>query len=395
MKLKNINHNHRIQRVFLYLLAIILHPFLKVKKGRVLFIAYDGNQYSCNPRAISDFILDNNLDGFELFWLFNDCYIPPQIDEQIKIVVGRTLRALVAINTSEFVFTNKRTNPWMFSWIKKKGQKYIMTWHGRALKKCELDAIDTLGPNYLKRMKNDSAYCDLFLSDSRYNSNLYHKAFLYDGEILEKGFPRNDIFFDKSKHVEIKKKVFDYYEFNETDKVVLYAPTFRGKMNLDCYNIDWGNATPALEKMLGGKVKILIRLHPNFLGSNIDRSSLFSSDNLIEATTYNNINDLIIASDMMVSDYSSCMFDFAFTKRPCFIYATDSEKYERGYYLNLKELPFPFAENNDQFLDNIKNFDDAKYQSELQICMDTVFGSFDTGHASEAVVNWMKDKSII
>ena len=109
MKLKNINHNHRIQRVFLYLLAIILHPFLKVKKGRVLFIAYDGNQYSCNPRAISDFILDNNLDGFELFWLFNDCYIPPQIDEQIKIVVGRTLRALVAINTSEFVFTNKKT----------------------------------------------------------------------------------------------------------------------------------------------------------------------------------------------------------------------------------------------------------------------------------------------
>ena len=394
MFLQKINRNHRIERIVWYIVSLILHPFLKIRKGRVLFVAYGGNQYSCNPRAISEYIL-SKCEDFEVVWLFTKNHIPEEINPRIKIVEYLTIKAVLAINTSEFVVTNKRTDPWIFAWKKKKGQKYIMTWHGgRPLKKVELDAIDSLGPSYLKRMKNDSAYCDLFLSESRYTSNLYHNAFLYDGEILEKGIPRNDIFFDVKQHAQIKKNVFNHFGIDRDFKVVLYAPTFRKNKNLDCYNIDWLNIIPALEKLLEGRVKVLIRLHPNFLGSSVDRSLLFSNENLLEATTYNNFNDLIIASDMMISDYSSCMFDFAFTKRPCFIYAVDSEKYERGFYMNLRDLPFPFAEDNEQLLCNILNFNIKAYQSSLQKCMDNMFGTFDTGHATKAVVDWMIERRL-
>lgn len=386
----NINPNHRIQRILLYMLAIILHPFLRVKKGKVICIAYGGSQYSCNPRYISEYIVNNRLDVFQVYWLFNKNNVPRDIDSRIKVVIYMTIKAIIAINTSEFVITNQRTDPWIYAWIKKKGQYYIMTWHsGRALKRIELDAIDSLGQKYLRIMKNDSAYCDLFLSESVFTTQLYKKSFLYNGEILEKGIPRNDIFFKKDKHKEIKNEVLKYFGFNEFDKIVLYAPTFRQEMNLDYYDIKWEVIVPAFEKMLQGNVKILIRLHPNFIRSKIDMSDLFHIDNVKDATAYNDINDLIISSDVLISDYSSCMFDFAFMKRPIFIYATDYSKYERGFYMNIKNLPFPFAKNNTELLSNIQSFDSNEYEIKLETSMKSLFHSFDKGNATEAVVEWM------
>lgn len=388
--IKNINHNYRVQRILLYALSIVLHPFLRIKKGKVICFAYGGSQYSCNPRYISEYLANNEFDRFQVYWLFDKRNIPQNFDGRMKVVFYRTIKAVLAINTSEFVITNKRTDPWIYAWIKKKGQKYIMTWHGgKPLKKIELDAIDSLGPKYLRRMKHDSAYCDLFLSESVYTSHLYKKSFLYDGEILERGLPRNDIFFNTNKHKEIKKQVFRHFGFDECDKVILYAPTFRGSMSLECYDIDWENIMLAFEKKLHGKVKVLIRLHPNFLGKRVDCSALFGADNVYEATTYDNINDLIIASDVMISDYSSCMFDFAFMKRPIFIYAKDSEKYERGFYLNIKELPFPFAENNTELLSNILSFESSIYEEKLKMLMEEFFHSFDKGDATKSVVEWM------
>lgn len=395
MNIRRINYNHRIQRILLYLLAIFLHPFLKVKKGRVICFAYGGDQYSCNPRYISEYILNHELKQFDIYWLFQRKNVPAKIDGRIKIVIYRTIRAVIAINTAEFVITNKRTDPWQYAWVKKRGQKYIMTWHGgNPLKKIELDAIEVLGPAYLRKMKNDSSYCDLFLSGSRYTSDIYRKSFLYDGEILEKGLPRNDIFFTPSKHVEIKDKVFNHFGFNDDDKIVLYAPTFRKKMDLTCYSIDWGKIIPAFEDLLHGNVKVLIRLHPNFLGGNIDRTTIFNALNVYDATTYDDINDLIISSDVMITDYSSCMFDFAFMRRPIFIFATDVDEYDRGFYVNIRELPLHFSQNNEELLLNIKKFDNIKYQEELEYLMNVFFHGFDTGQATKCVVDWMISRGL-
>lgn len=356
-------------------------------------MAYGGNQYSCSPRCISEYIATNNRNDFELIWLFSKDNLPSNIDGRIKVVIYLTLQAVVAINTAEFVITNKRTDPRDYGWIKKKGQKYVMTWHGdKPIKKIELDAIETLGSRYLNRMKRDSAYCDLFLSGSKYTTNIYRNSFLYKGEILEKGVPRNDIFFDKQKHKAIKKTVFDHFGFSEGDVIVLYSPTFRGNLTLEYYNIDWKRVVPAFEDKFCGTIKVLIRLHPNFLSSDIDRSSLFNNDCLYEATGYGDINDLIIASDVMISDYSSCIFDFAFMERPCFLYAVDSAKYERGFYLDIRDLPFPFSENNDELVCNINSFEFDFYRDNLRRCMRDKFVSYDTGHATEAVVEWMLKK---
>lgn len=395
MIFKNLNPNHRIKRIILYILSIILHPFLKIRKGTVLCVAYDGHQYSCNPRSITEYILENESNNFEILWLFNKECIPDLLDDRIHIIICRTIRALLAINTAEFVITNKRTDPWTYAWIKKKGQKYIMTWHGgKPLKKIEMDAIESLGPKYLKRMKNDSSYCDLFLSESKFTTEMYRRSFLYKGEILEKGAPRNDIFFKEGTHKLIKKEVYDYFGFDINDKIVLYAPTFRGEMNFDNYNIDWKRAIPAFEQLLKGKVNVIIRLHPNFLRQGVNRSALFMEKNIYDGTMYNNINDLMIAADVLISDYSSCMFDFTFLKRPVFLFATDYSKYDRGFYFKLKELPFPFSDNNNSLYNNIRTFDIERYQDELSKFMNEMFQIFDKGNASEEVVKWMKQMTV-
>lgn len=391
--ISKLNYNNRIRRMLLYILAIFLHPFLRVKKGRVLFFSYAGSQYSCNPRFISEYILKTTSD-LKVFWLFNRNNIPGNLDKKIKVVTSLSFRSLLTINTAEFVITNKRTSPWMYGWIKKKNQKYIMTWHGgKPLKKIELDAIESLSSVYLRRMKQDSAYCNLFLSESRFTTNLYRRSFLYDGEILEKGSPRNDVFFDKNKHGFIKQSVLNYFNLFNDVHLVLYAPTFRGDYSLDSYNIEWDRVVSSFEKILGGNVKILIRLHPNFLNNRIDLSSLLNKEYIYDATKYADINDLMIASDVLISDYSSCMFDFAYTEKPCFIYAIDSEKYERGFYFNIRELPFPFAENNIVLINNIEKFNLKEYQKKLKVFMQEQFGSFDNGHASEAAVNWILEKT--
>ena len=395
MRLFSLSKNNRPVRLVLYVLSILLHPFKKIKKGRVLFISYGGTQYSCNPRFISDYLLAHYQDKFEVYWFFRKNTLSyDDLDRRLKIVEDLTLRSLMIFNTAEFVVSNKRILPWVYGWKKKKGQKYIMTWHGgKPLKRIELDAAESLSSSYLRRMKHDSAYCDLFLSESAFTTNLFHKSFMYDGEILEKGSPRNDIFFDVEKHVSIKQHVHNYFGIPNNSHIVLYAPTFRGNYSLKSYGVNWDIVIPVFEKKLGGHVTVLIRLHPNFLNNRIDRSSLFKNSHLIEATQYNDINELMIASDALISDYSSCMFDFAFTRRPCFIYAVDSSQYERGFYFNIRELPFPFAENSVEFVENIERFNNEHYQKRLGEFMENQFGPFDTGHASEFVVDWMLERS--
>lgn len=386
---------NRLIKLFDNILSLVVRCFVSVKKGRVMCWAYSGKQYSCNPRYLTEYLLEHNPE-FEIYWVFRKGVDTSSIDKRIKCVRLRSWRYYLLVNSAEFLFTNARTDPWRMCWHKRDGQKYIMMWHGGvALKKIEKDAEDKLSYSYLKRAKADSKVCDLMISGCRAQSVLLKEKFWYDGEILEKGIPRNDIFFKQELHTDIRERICRQYSIARDSRIVLYAPTFRENRSIEPYRIAWTEIMPYLKEFFGSeKVVVLLRMHPNIINQ-VDISSLLNCDNVIDVTRYHDMQELLCVSDMLITDYSSSMFDFTMQSRPCVLYATDIEQYDRGYYYKFTELPYPVARNNEELKAHLASFDKAKYEADLQRFFSDVVGLCEDGHASEALAVWMQQHSMV
>ena len=385
---------NRFVKVFGNLFSLACGSFTQVKKGRVMCWAYNFKQYSCNPRYLTEYLLKNNPE-FEIYWVFRKKVDISGIDSRIKCVGFRSLEYYKLVNSAEFFITNSRTDPYRIYWHKRPGQKYLMLWHGGvALKKIEKDAEEKLGYSYVQKSKIDSKVCDLMTSSCRYQTDLMENKFWYSGEILKKGIPRNDIFFDMEQRASLNAKVRKLYSISSGDKIVMYAPTFRRGNDLSPYSINWDKVIPELEKVFGGvQVRVLVRLHPNLIGK-VDTSGLVAYEKVTDATLYHDMQELLCVSDMLITDYSSAMFDFAMLERPCLLYATDIEKYDRGYYFRFDELPFPLARTQEELLCNLASFDRSEYDNKVTTFFDTNIGIYDDGHASEAIAEWMISRSI-
>ena len=381
---------NRSIKLFNNLLSLAVGCFVPVKKGRVMCWSYAFKQYSCNPRYLTEYLLEYNPE-FEIYWVFRKGVDTSTIDKRIKCVRLRSWQYYLLVNSAEFLLTNARTDPWRIFWHKRKGQKYIMMWHGGvALKKIEKDAEDKLSYSYIKRAQADSRVCDLMISGCRAQTKLLEEKFWYDGEILKRGIPRNDIFFKPELHAEIRQKVFRQYSIEDGSRIVLYAPTFRENRSIEPYRIAWSEMMPYLRQFFGcEKVTVLLRMHPNLI-NRVDTSSLISCENVIDVTKYHDMQELLCMSDMLITDYSSSMFDFTMQQRPCVLYATDIEEYDRGYYYKFTELPYPVARNNEELKQILSSFDKAKYEAELQTFFSKVVGLCEDGHASEALAEWMQ-----
>ena len=352
----------------LYFIGCIIRLFTKVHKNRILCWSYYGKKYSCNPRYITEYLLEHNPNEFEIYWAFMDKHklsLPPQI----KAVSYNSLKYLYLLNTSEYVITNARTEIKTFKvWKKRKGQKYIMTWHSSmGIKAIEKDVADKLGPFYVGAAKTDSEYCDLIFSGCKFRSNVIRRAFWYDNEILEKGTPRNDMLFDKSKYNVLKEKIFTTYSIPNDAKILLYAPTFRKDHKLHYYKLNWDRIVNVLNNKFNNNFYILLRLHPNMIGDCEDVSTLLNYQKVIDVTLYEDMQELLTVSDILITDYSSSTFDMALTYKPCFIYATDYSTYDRGTYLALDSLLFPFAQSENELIDLLKNFDSSVYEKTLKV----------------------------
>ena len=380
---------NRIGKSFGNIFSLIIRCFTRVHKGRMMCWAYTFKQYSCNPRYLTEYLLENNTE-FEIFWVFRGNVDTSGVDKRIKCVRYKSLQYYILVNTAEFFITNARTDPYRIYWHKRKGQKYVMLWHGGvALKRIEKDAEDQLSYSYLKKAKIDSKVCDLMVSGCRFQTSLLKEKFWYDGEILERGIPRNDVFFDKARHPEMKERICHKYGISPDSRIVLYAPTFRRNKSIEPYRIDWSRVVPELRKIYGTeKISILLRLHPNLIGK-AEASSLINDESVIDVTRYHDMQELLCVSDLLITDYSSSMFDITMLKKPCMLYATDIEKYNRGYYFDFAELPFPLARNEEELIGNIRTFDSAAYDESVESFFEKHIGLCEDGNASKAIAGWL------
>lgn len=349
-----------------------------IKNNKIFLFSYYGSQYGCSPKYISEYITKNYpKDKFDVVWAFNDLSSKEHI-QGIRKVKIMSLKYFYELCTSKVIITNFRTTN-MFK--KRKNQYYIQTWHSSLrLKQIEKDAENSLPENYVKMAKEDSKKCDLLISGCRYSTEIFRRAFWYDGEIFESGTPSNDILL--SDNINIINKVKNKLNIQDEFRVVLYAPTFRKDKTLDVYNLNYNQIIDALENKFGGKWILLIRLHPHL--TNIAKS-IQDRKNIKNVTEYDDVQELMLISDILITDYSSVMFSFMLTKKPCFLYAPDIELYknnDRNLYFEMDELPFLKAENNEEMLKNISIYDENKYRELCEEMLDKI-GVYDDGKASK------------
>jgi CDP-glycerol:poly(glycerophosphate) glycerophosphotransferase len=332
-------------------------------QNKIVFSCFYGENYEGNPKYISDYLLKKRKD-IKQVWV-NHTKNKFELDKSIEVVKWGSIKMIYELATAK-VWIDTHNKP---LWIKKrKKQFYLETWHGGlGMKKIEGDAEDKYTPTIVKSIKHNSKMADLFISNSRHLTNIYKRAFWYDGPILEVGFPKNDIFYaPKEKLENIRNKVLNQLNIPLNKKVVLYAPTFRNTQRLDVYDVDFKKLKENLEKKFQKEFVVLFRLHPRIRHLSKEFSKLYNG--IIDASYYDNMQELIIATDVFITDYSSGIFDFASLRRPGFLYAKDIKEYEgeRGLYFDLHNMPFPLAQNNDELEENILNFDNDKYIKNLE-----------------------------
>lgn len=177
---------------------------------------------------------------------------------------------------------------------------------------------------------------DFWISNSDFETNVYKTAFwnVKDETVLLYGHPRNDIFFDTKKMQMARQKVAVAYGA-EGKKILLYAPTFREDYRTDCYGLDFFHLAKHIKRRFGGEWVFLVRLHPRI--RDMADEILPSAAGIVNATRYADMQELLAAADCLITDYSSCAFDFMLTRRPVFLFATDIHEYdtERGFYYPL------------------------------------------------------------
>lgn len=366
----------------------IIHLFNRfpIQHNKIFLFSYYGSQYGGNPKYISESILRSDSVGhFDIVWAFNDLKSKQHLSGFRKVKT-LSLRYFYDLCTAKVVITNFRTTD---LFVKRKEQYYIQTWHSSLrLKQIEKDAEDVLTPDYIQMAKRDSQKCDLLLSGCQYSSEIFKRAFWYDGEIFEHGTPRNDVLFEENKSK--KKEILKALKIPGDYRVILYAPTFRKGDRLDVYNLDYQAILEKLASRFGGEWIFLVKWHPHLLPHS---DQLVTGGNVVNVTTYDDVQELLSIADVLISDYSSLMFDFAITRRPCFLYVPDFHDYidqDRKLYFDLMELPFISVKTNGELIEEIGSYDQKKYRKQLLKFLERV-GSFEDGKAGEHLVRHIKE----
>lgn len=351
---------------------------LPINKRRVLFISYYGTQYGCNPKYISQYLTAFHPDEADIIWAFTNQKAHHDI-YGIRTVRYGSLAYKLALATSRIICTNYRMTE---DFCKRPGQIYIQTWHSSLrLKKIEKDTVDTLPAHYVRMAMHDSSQTDLLIAGCRMSHQTFVNSFWYNGEILDCGTPRNDILVNHDQ--KLQNIVRQRLHILPNTRIVLYAPTFRRDKNTEVYNVDFSLLCNSLSRRFGGQWVPVVRLHPHL----INCKNFENQNTIVDATTYDDIQELLSVTDVLVTDYSSLMFDFALTGKPIFLYAPDVEAYckdDRGFYFNISELPFPISRSNDELKETIAVFDDEKYLSFLKELYKTV-GCYEKGIASKTL----------
>jgi CDP-glycerol glycerophosphotransferase len=300
--------------------------------------------------------------------------------EGAKGIKHGSIAWLKALATSR-VLVNNTNFPGYFR--KRSGQRYIQTWHGTPLKRLGRDIVDVVPTgSYLKMMDREASFWDFLISPNPYCTEILGKTFGYSGQILETGYPRNDVLISGKDKRDLVRKSLGILDVNQ--QVVLYAPTWR-----DSKRTATGNWKPVnfLNGSLGPNVTVLFRGHTNTHSAHNETVA----KGAIDVTEYKNVAELYLAADVLVTDYSSSMFDFSVTGKPMIFLAPDFDDYvaKRGFYFDFEQLaPGPILRDSSFLRKSLESIDSQKSEyAQRYLAWQQKFNKLEDGLASRRVVD--------
>lgn len=384
--MKNIDRNmlQWIGTKILISLARIFWVF-PIRKNKILFISFSGKQYSCSPKYISEYLEHKYPSQLEIIWALR---FPETVEKDtIKKVKFLSLKHFYHFCTSKVIVDNGGMPTYM---PKRKKQYVINTWHGGGAYKANNPKNIAASQYRLKLDLRKSSYTDLVLSSSRVFSEcvIPDIVYQYSGEIMPCGLPRNDILCNNKDKSNIRNKVCHFLGLKGDEVIVLYAPTYRGAFNVFkgkgdhvlTNNLDIDSLIKALENKMSKKVICLERSHHASALDSVNRSA-------INVTVYPDMQELLCAADILISDYSSTIWDFSLMKKPCFLYCPDLDYYlkeDRSTYTPVETWPGILCRSNEELEQAILNFDEEEYVKKVEQ-HHADLGSYETGTACKQV----------
>ncbi|MGN0383985.1 MAG: CDP-glycerol:glycerophosphate glycerophosphotransferase [Eubacterium sp.] len=361
---------------------------MKLKENWIVFESFMGRSCAGQPKYIYLYLLEHYKDKYKFIWAVEDKHI--KIPGNPKVIKRFSLRYYYYMNRAKYWVNNMRqplTIP------RRPETIMLATWHGTPLKRLVFDMKDILGGGrkYKSVVYRQTRGWDYLLSDNPFSTEKFQSCFLFEKEkILEYGYPANDPMYAPDRE-ERAEKIKKQLGIPLDKKVILYAPTWRDDdyYEIGQFKFNLQLDVNRLEKELGDEYVLILRLH-YWVVERLDKS-MYNPKFAIDASSYDDITDLYLVSDILITDYSSVFFDFANLKRPMLFYTYDLEKYRdvlHGFYLDMeKDLPGPMLLTNDDVIDAIKNIDriQEQYKEKYEEFYNR-FCCFDDGHAAQRVV---------
>ncbi|MFD6950593.1 CDP-glycerol glycerophosphotransferase [Nocardiopsis sp. TSRI0078] len=353
----------------------------------ILFDTYTGRQYSDSPQSVyAELRGRERWADYPMSWLVADGQV--RLPDDLVPVRHRGREYYEALARSRYLVTNSRQPAWFH---RRPDQVVVQTWHGSMLKRIGFDVENIRGKSrdYFDKLAWETRQWDYLVSPSPWATPILRSAFRFEGEILETGYPRNDIFFAPDRDA-IAERTRRLLGLPEGKKVVLYAPTWRddkyytrGKHKLDLH-LD-------LQRMydkLGDDHVLLVRRHPRV----VDSVPVVGEGFVHDVSLYPEIMELFLITDVLVTDYSSMMFDFANTGRPMLFFTYDLEGYRdnlRGFYFDFEETaPGPLLTGSDEVVEALLDIDEVAARSGAAYrAFVERFCPLDDGHAAARVVD--------
>lgn len=368
-------------------------PFGKIDDKLVYFQTFSGRGYSDSPKAMYEYMMKApEYRDYRFVWSFKE---PERFqflkNDRTDIVKFRTRADNIALRKAKYWITNYRMLNHQYP---RKGQVYVQCWHGTPLKRLgyDLESSDNVmnsGSEIREKYRSDAKKFSYILSPSPFCTEKFASAWnlVKTGQthkIIEEGYPRNDRLINTTpeERDELRKKLGV-----EGRKVILYAPTWRDNQHTsgEGYTYKTEVDFDRLRDELGDEYVILFRAH--YLVANSFDFAKYRGF-VEDVSSYSDINELYIAADILVTDYSSVFFDYANLKKPVIFYMYDLEEYAnelRGFYISLDELPGPIVRDESALVKEIRDCDewqpDEKYEA---FC--AKYNPKDDGHASERVL---------
>ena len=372
---------NRLKQKAAKLLRLVLVPPAAKRKTIAFFKAF-GGQFACNPKYIL-LKLREKAPDIKAFFLISEKHgAADALPEYARPVRYRSLRhAMLEFRCNVFVTNGVfDTGRWgcsaRFADIIRRKRLTISTWHGTPLK--------TIGADMPGERHDRDLLSDFLVAGCRHTAAIFSTCFSRKPfPVSLTGTPRCDILVNGADVAALKEKL----GLPRGKKIFLFAPTFRYRSGSNPMEaLDVPHVLGALSERFGGEWAFVCRMHD----IDIEREKRApDAPDVINGNIGDDMMEYLACADALMTDYSSSMFDYALTRRPCFLFALDREHYEkeeRGFCLDYDALPFPFADSCGALLANIRGFDDAAYAAGVAGLLEDI-GDVEDGKASERIAD--------